>query len=61
MLEENQENTEDQINQTPAENEVTPIETPEAEKVEEKVAVVDETKEVEEEKAATDKAVEEID
>ena len=64
MLDENQENTEDQINQTPEENEVTPIETPKAEKVEEKVEVVgevvEEVKEVEEEKAAADKAVEEI-
>ena len=61
MLDENQENTEDQINQTPEENEVAPIETPKAEKVEEEAAVAEEVKEdVEEEKATTDKVVEEI-
>ena len=61
MLDENQENTEDQINQTPEENEVAPIATPKAEKVEEEAAVTEEVKEeVEEEKATTDKVVEEI-
>ena len=61
MLDENQENTEDQINQTPEENEVAPIATPKAEKVEEEAAVAEEVKEdVEEEKATTDKVVEEI-
>jgi hypothetical protein len=56
MLDKNQENIEDQVNQTPEENEVKPVETPKAEKTEEVVEV----EEVEEEKTSTDKVVEEI-
>lgn len=50
MLDTNQENTEDQVNETPEVNDVTPTETPSTEKVEE----------VEVAKNDTDKAVEEI-
>lgn len=57
MLDTNQEHTEDQTNQTPEENVVTPIETTKVEKTEE---VVEEVKEIEEEKASANKAVEEI-
>ena len=50
MLDKDQENTEDQINQTPKENEEKLIDNQETEKI----------KEIEKEKVATDKAVEEI-
>ncbi|WKD84756.1 hypothetical protein KCTC32516_00090 [Polaribacter huanghezhanensis] len=59
MLDTNQENTEDQINQTPEENEVIPTETPKAEEVKEAEEKIEEEEAVEE-KASTDKAVEEI-
>ena len=51
MLDKNQENTEDQVNQTPEENEVKPVENQKTETKPE---------EVEEEKTATNKVVEEI-
>ena len=67
MLDNNQENTEDQINETPEVNEVAPVETPKAENVEEVEVVKEEeetTEEVVEElevaKETTDKVVEEI-
>jgi len=53
MLDKNQENTEDQVNQTPEENEVTPVEN-------QKTETKPEVEEVEEEKTATNKVVEEI-
>ncbi len=62
MLDKNQENSEDQINPTPEENEVTPIETPKAKKADKvKEEKAEETaREDEDEKASTNKAVEEI-
>jgi hypothetical protein len=57
MLDNNQENTEDQINKTPEANEVTPVETEKTENVEEvkleEEAVVEVVEEVEEKEVAT--------
>jgi len=62
MLDKNQENSEDQINPTPEENEVTPIATPKAKKADKvkEVKAEETATEVEDEKASTNKAVEEI-
>ena len=62
MLDKNQENTEDQINQTPEVNEANSVVTENSEEkiVEENFAADKVVEEVEEEQIATDKAVEEI-